>query len=1266
MRISLGRLFFVVATVALFLATAFVQAANAGTTGSLGGTVVDSKTDAPIALAAVSVTSPSESATVATDRAGHFEFLSLIPDTYTLTVTKDGFDGSQIFGVSIISDQSQNIAVRLDLAPRTLGKIRAIARSSISPVRPGTTTDVYSVNTAMTRAAATLGGGGGLNNAYSAIASMPGAFVPPNQNGVNQTVYIRGGYYDQIGYEYDGVPMNRSFDNYPSSSLSTLGQEELQIYTGGGAASSDATGLAGFINQVVRSGTVPGFFNFSGRMGSPTFYNDLSFEYGGATNDRLFSYYAGLSGYNQGLRYLTSDNGASLMDEFPSTFPSNITTNLPFWPAVYPTCDPKNPNLYSNPATSFVNSDPGCLGVVGPQTDFLSNLMGREAVVNLHFGVPHKRDNGRDDIQLLYSNSSQFGQYYSSALDAGALLPALENIGYAYAPQWPDFYTYGAGTKFLSLANAPVIGYAFPGSPSSRCLNQTGIGDFPLPIPNGCAITSAFPNGNSQLPIGYRDGRWELASVFKAQYQANLTSTSYLRGFGYLFYSDTNRSGAVQDGITGPFGSVNLGGTNFDYEVGAHTRGGQLQYANQISPIHELTATLNYSVSRTLRYYNFNNFNTAFQQVSNLTNGSQCFAQMDGFLANGVDQVTAGQGAPCNDPITQGDFEDPTGSPNGDPTNPMNLTCTTGGPNPIPAPACAANAAWRLTFTGNQAEINSVKPELANFSISDEWKPSGQLDITSSLRFDRDEYVITRVTSPAKDFWYASARAEFCYDPTTFQPAIVPEPPQFLHSVSPYVSFNCPMVNGVQTVHPDGQNGHVLLTDAVPSNYTQSYFQPRFGLTYTLNPNTVLRLSAGRFAQEPQNYEIEYNSLEPNLAAQLVGFMQFGYNSPFHPAKAQFSNNYDASIEHNFPGTDLGFKFTPYYRWATDQLYETVSVPTLFGVSPSFTGGTERVDGVEFELTKGDFNKNGLSGYLAYTYTNAAEKWNNYGGVPINALDPYNQDIRNFNALTKVGGGSPCYANSGDGTPDPTCAATSILNPYYNKSPQPLLDKFGWYTPGLDFPYISPNTITLVLNERVKKFAITPAFSLNEGAPYGTPADFQGLDPRTCSANQGSEGITGAPNPLTADYTSCSHAAVGASGSTPGYLWIPSQFTGKFNGFGQYRQPWQFNLGLQLAYDITPRTTANLTVVNLVNSCFGGSSEPWTKAYPPNNVACGYSYNKFFISNFYNGASPNDINANGVPLNKYFSVPYAPAYGDVNSANLPQPLQLYFQIQVKM
>ena len=61
-----------------------------------------------------------------------------------------------------------------------------------------------------------------------AIAAVPGAFVPPNQQGWDQVVYIRGGSYDQIGYEFDGVPVNRSFDNYPGGTAGTLGQQELQ------------------------------------------------------------------------------------------------------------------------------------------------------------------------------------------------------------------------------------------------------------------------------------------------------------------------------------------------------------------------------------------------------------------------------------------------------------------------------------------------------------------------------------------------------------------------------------------------------------------------------------------------------------------------------------------------------------------------------------------------------------------------------------------------------------------------------------------------------------------------------------------------------------------------------------------------------------------------------------------------------------------------------------------------------------------------------
>ncbi|MDP9024599.1 MAG: TonB-dependent receptor, partial [Candidatus Eremiobacteraeota bacterium] len=250
--------------------------ALAGTTGSLTGTVRDAESGRPIADAVVTATSPSQAAKAVTDSGGHFVFAALAPDTYTLAISGSGFEPQSETGVSVFADQDQTLTIGLHKNLKTIASVTA--RSPMSLVRPGTISDVYSVGPAATKAATPIGGGGGLNNAYSAIASLPGVYVPNGQSGVNQTVYVRGGYYDQIGYEYDGVPVNRSFDNFPAHSASTLGQQELQVYAGGGGASTNATGLAGFVNQVTKSGTYPGYGSLSAYVGAPSFYHDLMLE----------------------------------------------------------------------------------------------------------------------------------------------------------------------------------------------------------------------------------------------------------------------------------------------------------------------------------------------------------------------------------------------------------------------------------------------------------------------------------------------------------------------------------------------------------------------------------------------------------------------------------------------------------------------------------------------------------------------------------------------------------------------------------------------------------------------------------------------------------------------------------------------------------------------------------------------------------------------------------------------------------------------------
>ncbi len=63
----------------------------------------------------------------------------------------------------------------------------------------------------------------------------------------------------EVGYEFDGIPINRGFDNYVGGGESSLGQLELQVYTGATPANAEAQGLAGFINQVIKTGTYPGY-----------------------------------------------------------------------------------------------------------------------------------------------------------------------------------------------------------------------------------------------------------------------------------------------------------------------------------------------------------------------------------------------------------------------------------------------------------------------------------------------------------------------------------------------------------------------------------------------------------------------------------------------------------------------------------------------------------------------------------------------------------------------------------------------------------------------------------------------------------------------------------------------------------------------------------------------------------------------------------------------------------------------------------------------
>ena len=111
---------------ALVLLVAFVSQetwALAGTTGGFTGSVVDATSSAPIAGAVVTVSSPSQTASVTTDASGRFGFLTLAPDTYTVSVTKDQYQPNSESGQIVFADTVQTFTFRMQKTLTTIAHV---------------------------------------------------------------------------------------------------------------------------------------------------------------------------------------------------------------------------------------------------------------------------------------------------------------------------------------------------------------------------------------------------------------------------------------------------------------------------------------------------------------------------------------------------------------------------------------------------------------------------------------------------------------------------------------------------------------------------------------------------------------------------------------------------------------------------------------------------------------------------------------------------------------------------------------------------------------------------------------------------------------------------------------------------------------------------------------------------------------------------------------------------------------------------------------
>ncbi|MBV8082480.1 MAG: TonB-dependent receptor, partial [Candidatus Eremiobacteraeota bacterium] len=931
--------------------------ALAGVTGSLNGTVLNESTHAPVAQAHVTVSSASQTSSTTTDNGGHFGFVSLVPDTYSVTVTKEGVIETLVQrGVTVLADQVQSLTLVAKPQIKTLATVTSRATTDL--VKPGTIANVYSINAAAQARTATLGGGGAANQGYSAIASMPGAYVAPGQAGWFQVVNIRGGDYDQVGYEFDGVPVNRSFDNYPSSNLSAIGQQELQIYTGATPATAEGQGLAGYLNQVIKSGTYPGYGTVDLGIGGPGLYNKASLEFGGASPNRNFSYYVGLGVVNSKPQWYDTNMGVSQNATYGLVFdmqaPGGHAANC----ATSPEAIAENFTLcYHNAANSILGVPAGPAGYYLGSADILQpkSLEDRENVFNVHFGIPHKGDTGKDDIQLLYDSFQLYTNFYNAPNDWGGgpqyypanTLGALEGPGqpiYFAGFQWNN----PLGSVFPGAAPGQagnVVNYAYP--------NTGGTGFFGEPIP-----------GNNFE--GYSNGQ----EIYKLQYQHNIGTQSYLRLYGYGFYSWW----FIQD----PQGAYNLDyGLAPDYELWTHTRGASLNYVNQLSPKNLLNFEGTYSTASTVRdnntqMFNFTTDRSVAAQLVSISNplSGLCYSGNNPGLALSCLKATVPNSiVPQNSPNNFG-----PNCPGGTIVTPTQCSGDVltfgqvqgGGVPAIPAGAvCPGGCEWMQTETGPYATFNTVTPAFWGISIQDTWKPNDRLSINLGLRDNIYQFGYTPTGGGTRPYWFNAWNAVACVNPLFNGGNPVDET-----TLGSQAGTACSAVSAPG--FPAGSFAPATLTDTTANggNITYTSFEPRVGGTYTMSANDVIRFSAGRYSQPANAAFQQYNSLDQDLPEHLLGplFYKYGFSGPNHTVTPSISYNYDISLEHQFPNTQMSFVLTPFLRLTNNQVQQLYIAPTQAFVS-GLNVGNESNSGFEFLFANGNFNNNGWAEQLSYTYT---------------------------------------------------------------------------------------------------------------------------------------------------------------------------------------------------------------------------------------------------------------------------------------------------------
>ncbi|HLJ84017.1 MAG TPA: TonB-dependent receptor [Candidatus Eremiobacteraceae bacterium] len=537
-------------------------AAIAGTTGGISGHVADAS-GAPIANAKISVSAPSQSAAGTSDARGFFSVLALTPDTYTVTATKDGYDTTQVAGITVQADQTSTVAVTMRPTIKVLTTVTSTATAGV--VSKSVTGDLYAVSaSAVNRYQGSAGGAETLYSQNGVVGSLPGVVRSIGGGGGyggNGSLSIRGGSNDQIGFELEGIPLNRGFDSANATSFVTNGLSSLEVYTGGAPADSGRS-MAGYINEVMRRGTYPGGGDLTLVAGAPTYNHTMQADLYGASPDRKFSYYVSELAVNADYNFANRENLDNHVINVAANDPGCLAFNTLM-----------GPNVQSEIPTPFLSCGSAHnLNVPISQEVWqeFGNISAaeRDTVINLHYGILH---NGMtDDLQALWVGGTTGNPYpYSGA----HLDPAL--------------YAQGQGGSVVNGQLQWVFGTPYVG-PNNAPYDPTKLGTYTWPTAG---------NSIGTIPSNYVDSQSTQSGIEKVSYTRALSSSSFARFYAYALYSAWNFDQATNGFVGDSF-----------YQLHDNATGYTLNYQNQLTQAHLLRFDIDYSKDLSLRYNYAPNF----------------------------------------------------------------------------------------------------------------------------------------------------------------------------------------------------------------------------------------------------------------------------------------------------------------------------------------------------------------------------------------------------------------------------------------------------------------------------------------------------------------------------------------------------------------------------------------------------------------------------------------------------------------------------------